>query len=157
MMKKNMKFNREYSVKELLMYYSWGSLCSMGLSVLSLLNCFAVCLLAGNSGIGGIDASISRAWMGVVQNAAQMSQITLFCTLLIAWACCFLPVHQTTNAYEITGRMQVWYSWRRWGDLTSKYLPCQESLSDTWHSFFYRCWRIARFRRRGEFAWRSQC
>jgi len=34
----------------------------MGLSVLSLLNWFAVCSLAGNSGIG---ASISRAWMGL--------------------------------------------------------------------------------------------
>jgi len=58
----------------------------MGLLVLSLLNRITACLLAEsrNSGIGGIDASISRAWMGVVRNAAQMSRIALFCTLLIA-------------------------------------------------------------------------
>ena len=84
----------------------------MGLLVLSLLNQIAARLLAEsrNSGIGGIDASISRAWIGIVQNAAQISQIALFCTLLIAWACCFLPIHQTTNVYEITERMHIWYS-----------------------------------------------
>ena len=40
----------------------------MGLLTLSLLNRIAARLLAEsrNSGIGGIDASISRAWMGVV-------------------------------------------------------------------------------------------
>ena len=56
----------------------------MGL-VLSLLNRIAARLLAEsrNSGIGGIDASISRAWMGVVQNMVQISWIALFCTLLI--------------------------------------------------------------------------
>jgi len=84
----------------------------MRLLVLSLLNQIAARLLAKsrNSGIGRIDASISRAWMGVVRNAVQISRIALFCTLLIAWACRFLPVHQTTDVYEITGRMHVWYS-----------------------------------------------
>jgi len=44
----------------------------MGLLVLSLLNQIAACLLAEsrNSGIGGIDISISRAWIRVVQNVA---------------------------------------------------------------------------------------
>jgi len=49
----------------------------MGLLVLSLLNRIAARLLAEsrNSGIGGIDTSISRVWMGVVRNAAQISRI----------------------------------------------------------------------------------
>ena len=58
----------------------------MGLLVLSLLNQIAIHLLAEsrNSGIGRIDASIARAWVGIVRNAAQINQIALFCTLLIA-------------------------------------------------------------------------
>ena len=66
-----------------LFLHIWGSCCMTGLVMLSLLNLIAhhfLCRLAWCF-IGGIEASISRASIGVVWNAAQINLSARHCTL----------------------------------------------------------------------------
>jgi len=63
-----------------------GSYWIMGLLALNLLNWIVARLVVESSKrfASGIDASISRAWIGVVWNTAHMSLRARFCTLLMA-------------------------------------------------------------------------
>jgi len=79
-----------------LFLHSSGRRWIIGLEVGSLLNLMAhlrMCIWAW-MWIGGMDASVSRAWIGVVLKAAQIRQSALCCTLSRGriWYC--LPDHQ---------------------------------------------------------------
>ena len=69
----------------------------IGLFASSLFRQIAACLFSRSSVslIGGIDASISKACMGEVQNAVQISLRAQRWVFLSHFSCVFLPVHHT--------------------------------------------------------------
>ena len=88
--------------------HSCGSRCMIGLVLLSLLNlmvqhfwCRPIwCLM------GGIEASISSASIGVVQKAAHISLSARLWTFLRGLIWYWRPVHQTGHAYRILANLK---------------------------------------------------
>ncbi|KAJ6487060.1 hypothetical protein C8R45DRAFT_1098296 [Mycena sanguinolenta] len=85
--------------------HSSGSRWMIGLLIASLLNRIAALRPSWSSvsRIGGTDASISRAAIGAVRKAAQISRSALRWTRSNSFSWYLNPVHHTALAYVITG------------------------------------------------------